>query len=105
MTFRQVEPGRFILEGRVIFENASEVESEGLKALQKGQLDKPGQWQVSLLGVHQADSSALSVCLSWLRFARKQNIPLCFTDIPGELHALARVCGISELLTNVSCPA
>ena len=105
MTFKQVEPGRFTLEGNVTFENASVVESEGLKEFQKSLSGKPTHWQVSLLGIQQADSSALSVCLSWLRFAQKQNVRLCFTDIPEELHALAKVCGISELLTNVSCPA
>ena len=105
MTFKQVESGRFALEGSVVFDNASIVESEGLKELQKSLLDQPAHWQISLSGISQADSSALSVCLSWLRFAQNHNIRLCFTDIPRELHALARVCGISELLTNVSYPA
>lgn len=104
VTFKQVEPGRFTLEGDVTFENASVVESEGLKVLQKSMADAPAHWQICLLGIQQADSSALSVCLSWLRFAQKQNARLCFTDIPRELHALARVCGISELLTSVSFP-
>lgn len=105
MTFKQAEPGRYTLEGNVTFENASIVEAEGLKALQESLSDNSASWQICLLGIQQADSSALSVCLSWLRFAQKQNVRLCFTDIPRELHALAKVCGISELLTNVSCPA
>lgn len=105
MMFKQVESGRFALEGSITFENASTVESEGLKELQKNLSNQPALWQISLLSISQADSSALSVCLSWLRFAQQHNVRLCFTDIPRELHALAKVCGISELLTNVSCPA
>lgn len=104
MIFKQVESGCFSLDGKIIFDNASVVEAEGLKELQKSLSSQPAHWQVSLAGIRQADSSALSVCLSWLRFAREHNIRLCFTDIPAELHALAKVCGISDLLTNVSCP-
>ena len=99
-----VEPGRFSLDGEIIFDTASTVESQGLGELKKG-LGTGDHWVISLSGIKRADSSALSVCLSWLRYARQQRVRLCFTDIPKELHALARVCGIHDLLINVSCPS
>ena len=105
MTLKMIEPGRFAFDGDVIFDTASVVEMQGLKQLESALKLDLSHWQVGLSGIKQADSSALSVCLSWLRFSRKHNVHLCFTDIPQELHALASVCGISDLLNNASCPS
>lgn len=104
MSLSQVEPGRFVLEGDVTFETASVIEARGMVELKACSAKEVDHWIISLSGIGQADSSALSVCLSWLRYARQQQVRLCFTDIPRELHALARVCGIHDLLINVSCP-
>ncbi len=105
MTLRMVEPGRFAFDGAITFDNASEVDKQGMAELKNClQLNPPERCEISLQSMKQVDSSALSVCLSWVRLARKHHIRLCFTDIPRELHALASVCGISEMLNNVSCP-
>lgn len=98
------EAGCFELQGEVVFDNASAVEQQGRDLLLKT-LKGCDRWVISLHGVGHADSSALSVCLSWLRLAREKGVSLCFTGIPDDLEALAQVCGINELLANVTCPA
>ena len=105
MTLTTIEPGRFSLQGEVTFDNASEVESQGRDLLNTTLRQNVDRLEISLHALGHADSSALSVCLSWVRLARSHQMRLCFTDIPRELHALATVCGISAILNNVSSPS
>lgn len=105
MTLVLTEPGRFALQGHLTFDNAFSVEQQGREQLTLALSPDFDRFEISLHELGQADSSALSVFLSWMRFARAHQIRLCFTDIPRELHALATLCGISELLKSVSCPS
>ena len=105
MALKMLDPGQFVFEGDIVFDTAAAVDSQGLALLESSLQDNLNQWIISLSGLKQADSSALSVCLSWLRFSQKHFMRLCFTDIPCELHSLAKVCGISDLLINASCPS
>ncbi len=105
MALTMVEPGRFLLDGAVVFDNAPVIEREGRRVLSQCSECGNSRWLVSLKGLKLADSSALSVCLSWIRYSKQQDVRLCFTEIPQELHALARVCGIEKILENASCPS
>ena len=102
MTLTITDPGHFALQGDVTFDNASIVEQQGRSQLVSSLKAEIKQFDISLQALGHADSSALSVCLSWIRFARQHHVRLRFTNIPRELHALATVCGISEILNNVS---
>lgn len=100
MTLAVVAPGRFKLHGRVNFATSAEIEAQGAHLLLASGDDG---WEIDLIGISHADSSALSVFLSWIRLAKKHQKSLCFTDMPDELEALAQVCGIQPLLNSVSC--
>ncbi len=104
MTLTLSEPGRLSFQGDLTFDNAPVVEQQGRDQLEKALESAIDQIDVSLHALGQADSSALSVCLSWIRFVRSHDIRLCFTDVPKELHALATLCGISHILTSTSTP-
>lgn len=58
---------------------------------------------VDLSQVAEVDSSAVSLMLSWLREAQRNNVNLCFSHVPDNLLSLARLYGIAEILPL--CPA
>ncbi|WP_422449989.1 STAS domain-containing protein [Endozoicomonas sp. ALB091] len=99
MTLAVAAPGRFTLNGVVNFTTSAVVEEQGARLLLTSGGD---DWEIDLSGISQADSSALSVFLSWIRLAKKQQTSIEFVGMPHELEALAEVCGIQPLLNNVN---
>ena len=90
-----ISPCQFKLTGVINFETSPAVEQQGKKQLQGAAGE---HWQIDLSKIVQVDSSALSVCLSWMRLARAQQKIIKFTHMPLELSALAEVCGVKNLL-------
>lgn len=71
------------------FANAKEALQMGVAAISLGQ-------QIfDLSGVTQADSSSLSVLLSWQRSTSTQ---LTFLNTPDSIKSLAKLYGVHELL-------
>ena len=103
MSLSEVAPGQFQLSGAINFATAPEVEQQGSTLLLSSD---SAQWVVDMAGITQADSSALAVCLAWLRLARANRKTIVFTAAPNELSALADVCGVGELLgiAATRCP-
>ena len=95
-------PGQFELCGNINFENSPEIEYLGAKKLLA---DSGHRWAIDLKNVSQADSSALSVLLSWIRLAQAHDKVICFDGMPKKLHALAEVCNVDKVLDSVSCTA
>ena len=90
-----ITPGCFVLSGAVNKDSVPHLVESGWKTLTE---DAGDNWVVDLSGVGQADSSALAMLLSWVRSARQEEKAIVFAHIPDELMALARVCGMDELL-------
>ena len=95
MSLSEVSPGRFQLSGAINFATAPDIEQQGRILLLATDSAK---WLIDLAGITQADSSALAVCLAWVRLARANRKTIIFTATPIELSALADVCGVAELL-------
>ena len=72
-----------------------------LSAHAAGQTD----WVVNLQQVEAVDSSAVSLMLFWLREAKRNNINLCFLNVPENLLSLARLYGVAELFPLCGTPA
>ena len=53
---------------------------------------------VDLGKVEAVDSAAVSLMLSWLRRAQRNQVALCFSNVPDNLLSLARLYGVAELL-------
>lgn len=53
---------------------------------------------IDLEGVPEADSSALSVMLGWLRSAQSQGRQIQFVNLPGAIRVLADLYGVDEIL-------
>ncbi|WP_257263768.1 lipid asymmetry maintenance protein MlaB [Endozoicomonas sp. ONNA2] len=100
MTLTAVAPGQFKLHGLVNFTTSAMIEEQGARLLLTSTEDG---WEIDLSGISQADSSALSVFLSWLRLAKKLQKSIGFTAMPEQLQALAQVCGVQPLLNSVGC--
>ncbi|USE38223.1 lipid asymmetry maintenance protein MlaB [Endozoicomonas sp. SCSIO W0465] len=100
MTLQAVAAGRFKLDGLVNFATSAAIEEQGASLLLNA---GDNCWEIDLSGISHADSSALSVFLSWIRLAEKNQKSIGFTGMPDELEALAQVCGIQPLLESVSC--
>ncbi|MTI14849.1 STAS domain-containing protein [Sansalvadorimonas verongulae] len=96
-----MSPGRFALTGVVNKDSVPKLVDSSWAALAK---DPARDLVVDLSGVDHADSSALAMLLSWVRRARQSEKELAFAQIPDDLMALARVCGMDELLPLVSRP-
>jgi phospholipid transport system transporter-binding protein len=54
---------------------------------------------IDLSGVKDSDSSGLALLIEWLSIARAENKNLRYENIPAQLHQLARLSDVEELLT------
>lgn len=54
---------------------------------------------IDLSGVKDSDSSGLALLVEWLSVARAERKPLRYENIPTQLHQLARLSDLEELLT------
>ena len=54
---------------------------------------------IDLEGVKDSDSSGLALLIEWLSIARAEHKSLRYENIPAQLHQLARLSDVEELLT------
>jgi phospholipid transport system transporter-binding protein len=54
---------------------------------------------IDLSGVKDSDSSGLALLVEWLSIARAERKTLRYENIPTQLHQLARLSDLEELLT------
>jgi phospholipid transport system transporter-binding protein len=54
---------------------------------------------IDLSGVKDSDSSGLALLIEWLSIARAEGKSLRYENIPTQLHQLARLSDVEELLT------
>ena len=54
---------------------------------------------IDLSGVKDSDSSGLALLIEWLSIARAERKSLRYENIPTQLHQLARLSDVEELLT------
>lgn len=54
---------------------------------------------IDLSGVADSDSSGLALLIEWLSIARAEKHSLRYENIPAQLHQLARLSDVEELLT------
>lgn len=92
-------PGKLALKGEVCVDTVTELEVASM-ALIDGQV--ASSWVIDLSAVVRADSAALALLLSLMRYAGREQVELIFTGLPDELMALAGVCGMDSLLP-VAC--
>ena len=63
---------------------------------------KSGQTTIDLGAVSAADSTAVAALVAWRREAVQQGVALSFSNIPANLHSLAALYGVGDLLQAAS---
>lgn len=88
-------PGRFAARGALTFANARSARSEGLHALRTS---SARDLEVDCGGIVRSDSAGLAVLLDWMAVMKREGRPLCFSNLPQGLLAVARISGVEEML-------
>jgi len=55
---------------------------------------------IDLAGVTESDSSGLALLIEWLSVAKAANRTLRYENVPSQLHQLARLSEVEELLSG-----
>ncbi len=94
--FVAISAGQFSLSGVVDKRSVPGIVDSAWKNIEAGSGNLAVE--VDLSGLKGGDSAALAMLLAWFKRARQRQIKLSYTAFPPELLALARVCGVEELL-------
>lgn len=62
----------------------------------------PGDLEIDLGRVDEADSAALGLVFEWLRQAHARNASLVFVNLPANLASLATLYGVLDLIPHHS---
>jgi phospholipid transport system transporter-binding protein len=89
------EGNNFKVSGVVSFETAFQLSEVGTRLL-----DQYSELCFDFANVIRADSSAIALLLSWIRYANKQHKQVLFINLPQQLLDIATVSGVSALLNN-----
>jgi phospholipid transport system transporter-binding protein len=79
--------------GSLHFSTVSALLSEGIDAIDGGQATV-----IDLSGVTAGDSSGLALLIEWLSVAKAAGKELRYEHLPTQLHQLARLSEVEELL-------
>lgn len=91
----EVQDGeRARVNGVLHFTTVTDLLKLGSEAIANG-----GAAVIDLSGVKDSDSSGLALLIEWLSIARAASKGLRYENIPAQLHQLARLSDVEELLT------
>lgn len=93
--FETVEAGRSRVVGFLDFGTVSALLPTGMAAIETGRAAS-----IDLAGVCASDSSGLALLIEWLSVAKRAGAPLRYENIPAQLHQLADLSDVQELLTG-----
>lgn len=83
---------RYVIEGAVTMDTVRSVAEQGARLFDDAEV------VVDFGAVEEADSSAVSLMLEWLREARRRGRELRFVNLPASVKSLALLYGVEGLL-------
>ena len=92
-SFETLQGGRARVLGSLHFSTVSALLSAGITAIDGGQAAV-----IDLAGVTASDSSGLALLIEWLSVAKATGKELRYENIPMQLHQLARLSEVEQLL-------
>jgi phospholipid transport system transporter-binding protein len=92
--FEPQEGERSRVNGALHFSTVTALLRSGSEAIANGRAAV-----IDLSGVKESDSSGLALLIEWLSIARAERKSLRYENIPAQLHQLARLSDVEELLT------
>jgi phospholipid transport system transporter-binding protein len=87
-----IEDGRLRVSGELSFKTVPALISSSQVFFKKNN-------DIDLADVSRADSAGVALLIEWRRQAQKQNKSVCFSNIPSQMLAIARLSGVNELLS------
>ncbi|MBK8161838.1 MAG: STAS domain-containing protein [Gammaproteobacteria bacterium] len=88
------DPSALSVSGELSFATVPALLERGAALLAAG----GGRIRLDLGGVTRADSAGLALLVEWLRLARSRRASLEIMNMPEQLRAIARVCGLDGIL-------
>jgi phospholipid transport system transporter-binding protein len=92
-SFEVLEGDRARVIGSLHFQTVSALLVAGVAAIRDGRAAV-----IDLAGVTTSDSAGLALLIEWLSVAKAANQALRYDNIPSQLHQLARLSEVEELL-------
>jgi phospholipid transport system transporter-binding protein len=93
--FVTVSPDRLAIRGALTFRTAKRASEAAARALEGASSQAI---EVDCAGVSESDSAGLSMLVNWLALAKRLGRGLKFMNLPAEIHALARISDIDEIV-------
>jgi phospholipid transport system transporter-binding protein len=93
--FEILEGGRSRVTGSLHFATVSALLATGNEAINGGQAAV-----IDLAGVTASDSAGLALLIEWLSVAKAAGRTLQYENMPNQLHQLARLSEVEELLAS-----
>lgn len=87
------EDGCFILSGALNFQTVPMVWQQGLDLF-----NEAPSLVLDLQQVSRSDSAGLALLIEWMRFARQQNKPISYINMPTQMLAIARASSLDSIL-------
>jgi phospholipid transport system transporter-binding protein len=99
-TFEALEGERSRVVGSLEFSTVTGLLPQGTAAIKNGQAAV-----IDLTGVTGSDSSGLALLVEWLSAAREVGVSLRYENVPTQLHQLALLSDVEELLSGGPAPS
>ena len=93
IAWQELAPGHWQLAGSLNFETAQKSYKQGQRLVEQNRAPI-----FDLSGVEQCDSAGLATLIGWISFSQRLNRALRLTNIPPQLHALAKISDCESLL-------
>ena len=87
----------YAFSGELTFATAS----QALEATRGLFGNEQGMLSFDLAGISSSDSAGVALLIEWLRLAGRTGITLRYARLPENLEAMARVCGVAEILPTL----
>jgi phospholipid transport system transporter-binding protein len=92
--FETLEGGRARVLGVLDFGSVGALLKQGTDAIEQGHASS-----IDLSGVTGSDSAGLALLIEWMSVARDARRTMAYQNMPSQLHQLARLSEVEELLT------
>jgi phospholipid transport system transporter-binding protein len=93
--FVTLSPERLAIRGALTFRSARRASECAARALEESAAPAI---EVDFAGVSESDSAGLAMLVNWLALAKRLGRSLRFLNLPAEIHALARISDIDEIV-------
>lgn len=90
----RVSDQQLMVSGTIDFDNAVDMSQQGERLISKA----ADQLEIDFSQVTRAGSAALTLLLSWVRYAVNHQKSLTFTNLPHDLLGVAKVSGVDQVL-------